>query len=326
VKRRDFIKLLGTAATGWPAVAWAQQPVHPVVAFLRDTTPAGGDDFAAALRRGLAEAGFNEGHNVSIEPIYSDGHTDRLPELAAGLVRRRVSLIVGSAIAATLAAKGATSTIPIVFAIANDPVAFGLVASLVRPGGNLTGVSYLNSELGGKRLGLLHELVPHAQTVALLVNPANPNTELSIRDVAAAARVIDVRHLVLQVTDQASIEGAFAAIAQQGVGAVLIGNDPLFTSFRHETVALALRYAVPAIYTTREYAEIGGLLSYGPSLPDVYRQAGVYAGRILKGEKPAELPVLLPIAFEMVLNLKTAQVLRIDVPPTFSARADGVIE
>jgi putative ABC transport system substrate-binding protein len=326
VKRRDFIKLLGTAAAGLPAAVWAQQPAHPVVAFLRDTTAAGGDEFAAALRRGLAEAGFNEGHNVSIEQIYSDGHTDRLPELAADLVRRRVSLIVGSAIAATLAAKGATTTIPIVFAIANDPVAFGLVASLVRPGGNLTGVSYLTSELGGKRLGLLHELVPHVKEIALLVNPANPNNQISIRDVEAAARVIGVRHRIFDVTDQASIEAAFAAMADQRIGAALVGNDPLFTTFRQETVALALRYAVPAIYTAREYAEIGGLLSYGPSLPDVYRQAGVYAGRILKGEKPAELPVLLPITFEMVLNLKTAQALQIEIPPTFSARADGVIE
>jgi putative tryptophan/tyrosine transport system substrate-binding protein len=325
MRRRDFIKLIGGAAT-WPAAAWAQQSPAPVVGFLRDTSADGGRQFAAAFRQGLRETGFVEGQNVTIDYRWSDGQSERLPALAADLVRRRVSLIVGSAIGATLAAKAATSTIPIVFALANDPVAFGLVVSLARPGGNLTGVSYMTAELGGKRLGLLHELVPTVTHVAVLTNASNPNSNIIVQDVEAAARIIGLRSETFSVANEHEIELAFAELNRRRVGALLLGPDPLFISLSRQIVELAARHAVPTIYTAREFVEAGGLLSYGASLPGVYRQTGVYAGRILKGEKPAELPVLLPTTFEMVVNLKTAKALGLDIAPTLVARADEVIE
>jgi len=330
MRRRDFVKLIGGAATWsaatWSTAAWAQQSVAPVIGFLRDTAPEGGKQFTEAFRQGLREMGFIEGQNVAIDYRWTDGHSERLPALAAELVRRRVSLIVGSAIGATLAAKAATSTIPIVFAVANDAVAFGLVASMARPGGNLTGVSYLTAELGGKRLGLLHELVPKVTHVALLTNANNANTRIFVQDVEAAARTIGLRSETFSAADEHDIGLAFAELSKRRIGALLVGNDPLFTSLRQQITELAARHAVPTIYTAREFAEAGGLLSYGPSLPDVYRQTGVYAGRILKGEKPADLPVLLPTTFEMIVNLKTAKALGLDIAHTLVARADEVIE
>jgi len=325
MRRRDFIKLIGGAVT-WPTAAGAQQSAVPVVGFLRDTSADGGKQFAAAFRQGLRETGFVESQNVTIDYRWTDGQSERLPALAAELVRRRVSLIVGSAIGATLAAKAATSTIPIVFAVANDAVAFGLVASMARPGGNLTGVSYLTAELGGKRLGLLHELVPKVTHVALLTNANNPNTRIFVQDVEAAARSIGLRSETFSAADEHEIELAFAELSKRRIGALLVGPDTLFTSLHQQIVQLAARYAIPTIYTAREFAEAGGLLTYGPSLPDVYRQTGVYAGRILKGEKPADLPVLLPTTFEMIVNLKTAKALGLDIAPTLVARADEVIE
>ena len=326
MRRRDFIRFLGGAAMTWPAAASAQQPAMPVIGFLRDTSPEGGQSFVAPLQKGLREAGFSEGRNVAIEYRWSNGQTGRLPELAADLVRRRVSVIVASAINPTLAAKAATATIPIVFAIANDPIEFKLVASMNRPGGNTTGVSYVSAELGGKRLGLLHELVPKVKDVAMLANPSNPNSGIFIADAEAASRTLGLRSKVFNVGSEGEIEAAFAALPGQGMGALLVANDPLFTSQRPQIVALAARHRIPAVYTAREYAELGGLMSYGPSLPDVYRQAGVYTGRILKGEKPADLPVLLPITYEMIINLKTAATLGLELAPTLVARADEVIE
>jgi putative ABC transport system substrate-binding protein len=326
VKRREFITLLGGAAAARPLAARAQQAAMPVIGFLRDATADGSGHFVAALRKGLSEAGFVEGRNVVIDYAWTDGHTDRLPALAADLVRRRVSVIVASAINATVAAKATTSTIPIVFAIANDPVAFGLVASLSRPGGNVTGVNYLTSELGGKRLGLLHELLPKVTDFAILANPSNPTAALFIQDVEGAARTVGLRSQVFNAVNERDIGAAFAALTQRRLGALLVANDTFYTTQRAQIAALAARHAVPAIYTTREFAEAGGLLSYGPSLPDVYRQAGVYAGRILKGDKPADLPVLLPTTFEMIINLKAAKGLGLDVSPQLIARADEVIE
>jgi putative tryptophan/tyrosine transport system substrate-binding protein len=298
----------------------------PVIGFLRDATADGSGHFVAALRKGLSEAGFVDGRNVVIDYAWTDGHTDRLPALAADLVRRRVSVIVASAINATVAAKAATSTIPIVFAIANDPVAFGLVASLSRPGGNVTGVNYLTSELGGKRLGLLHELLPKVTDFAILANPGNPTAALFVQDVEGAASTVGLRSEVFKAVNERDIGPAFVALSQRRLGALLVANDPVYTTQRAQIAALAARHAVSAIYTTREFAEAGGLLSYGPSLPDVYRQAGVYAGRILKGDKPADLPVLLPTTFEMIINLKAAKGLGLDVSPQLIARADEVIE
>jgi putative ABC transport system substrate-binding protein len=326
MKRRDFIRLFGGAAVAWPLAARAQQPALPVVGFLRDAAADGSGHFVAALRKGLSEAGFVEGRNVAIEYAWTDGQTDRLSALAADLVRQRVSVIISSAINATLAVKAATSAIPVVFAIANDPVAFGLVASLSRPGGNLTGVNYLTSELGGKRLGLMHELMPKVTDVAVVAHQNNPTGELFVQDAEGAARTVGLRIQVFNASSEAEIDTAFAALTQRHMGALLMANDPLFTTRREQIVALAARYAVPAIYTTREFADAGGLISYGPTLPDVYRQAGAYAGRILNGEKPADLPVLLPTTFELIINLKAAKALGIDVPPTLLAIADEVIE
>ena len=326
MQRRDFISLLGASAAAWPLAAGAQQRAIPVVGFLRDSPAEGFGHFVSALRKGLSEAGFVDGQNIAIEFGWSDGHSDRLPALAAGLVRRPASVIVASAIGAALAAKAATSTLPIVFAIANDPIAFGLVSSLTRPGGNATGVSYLTSELGGKRLGLLHELLPSVSLVAVLVNPNNPNADLFVRDVQAAAATVGVRSHVVNATSESEIDSAFAAFRQQRAGALLVANDPVFNAQRLHIVSLAARHALPAIYTTREFADAGGLISYGTNLPAVYRWAGIYAGQVLKGAKPADLPIHLPTAFELVINLKTAKAFSLDVPLTLSALADEVIE
>jgi putative tryptophan/tyrosine transport system substrate-binding protein len=326
MRRREFITVLGSAAIAWPLAARAQQRAMPVVGFLRDSPAEGFGHFVAALRKGLSETGFVEGQNIAIEFGWSDGYTDRLPALAENFVRRPVSVIVASAIGAALAAKAATSTLPIVFAIANDPVAFGLVGSLIRPGGNATGVSYLTSELGGKRLGLLHELLPSVSLVAVLVNPNNPNAELFLQDVQTAAATVSVRTLVVKATSESEIDSAFAAFHQQRAGALLVANDPVFNTQRLQIVSLAASHALPAIYTTREFADAGGLISYGTNLPEVYRWAGIYAGQVLKGAKPADLPIHLPTTFELVINLKTAKAFGLDVPLTLLALADQVIE
>jgi putative ABC transport system substrate-binding protein len=298
----------------------------PVIGFLRDSPAEGFGHFVAALRKGLSETGLVEGQNIAIEFGWSDGRTDRLPTLAANFVHRPVSVIVASAIGAALAAKATTSTLPIVFAIANDPIAFGLASSLTRPGGNATGVSYLTSELGGKRLGLLHDLLPSVSLVAVLVNPNNPNADLFLRDVQAAAATIGVRSHVGNATSEGEIDSAFAAFHQRRAGALLVANDPVFNTQRLQIVSLAASHALPAIYTTREFADAGGLISYGTNLPDVYRWAGIYAGQILKGAKPADLPIHLPTTFELVINLKTAKAFGLDVPLTLLALADQVIE
>jgi putative tryptophan/tyrosine transport system substrate-binding protein len=291
LKRREFITLLGGAAA-WPLAARAQQPAMPVVGFLRDSTAAGSEFIVNALRKGLAEAGFVEGRNLTIEYAWTDGRSERLSALAAALVGRHVAVIVSSALSATYVAQTATSTIPVVFAVNSDPVASKLVASLSRPGGNLTGVAYLTSELGGKRLGLMHEMVPKVADFALLAHPTYPSSAPFISDVKAAARSMGLRIEVFNASTESEIDTAFAALSARRLGALLIANYPLFTTRRERVIALAARYAVPTMYVQREFASAGGLITYGTDLTEVYRLTGGYAGRILKGDKPADLPVL----------------------------------
>jgi putative tryptophan/tyrosine transport system substrate-binding protein len=323
--RRTFINLLG-GAVAWPMVARAQQPAMPVVGFLRDATAAGSEFMVNGLRKGLAEAGFVEGRNLTIDYAWTDGQSDRLSALAAELVGRNVPVIVSSAIDATIAAKAATSTIPVIFAVNNDPVAFGLVASLNRPGGNLTGVAYLTSALGAKRLGLMHEMVPKVTDFAVLAHPTYAASAPFISDVRAAARSMSLRLEVFNASTESEIDTAFAALSARRLGALLIANHPLFTTRRERIIALAARYAVPTMYAQRAFASAGGLISYGTDLPEVYRLTGGYAGRILKGEQPGDLPVLLPTKFEMIINLRTAKALGLDVPDKLLALADEVIE
>ena len=325
MRRRDFVSLLGGAAA-WPMVARAQQPAMPVVGFLRDATAAGSEFMVNGLRKGLAEAGFVEGRNLTIDYAWTDGQSDRLSALAAELVGRNVPVIVSSAIDATIAAKAATSTIPVIFAVNNDPVAFGLVASLNRPGGNLTGVAYLTSALGAKRLGLMHEMVPKVTDFAVLAHPTYAASAPFISDVRAAARSMSLRLEVFNASTESEIDTAFAALSARRLGALLIANHPLFTNRRERIIALAARYAVPTMYAQRAFASAGGLISYGTDLPEVYRLTGGYAGRILKGEQPGDLPVLLPTKFEMIINLRTAKALGLDVPDKLLALADEVIE
>jgi putative ABC transport system substrate-binding protein len=325
MQRREFITLIG-GATMWPLAARAQQPTLPVVGFLRDSRAAGSGFVVEGLRKGLAEAGFVEGRNLTIDFAWTEDQSERLSALAAELVGRHVPVIVSSALNATIAAKAATSTIPVVFVINNDPVASGLVASLNRPGGNLTGVSYLSAELGAKRLGLMHEMLPKATDFAVLGHPNYPTTAAFISDVEAAAHSLGLRIEVFNASTESEIDAAFAALSARRLGALLIANNPLFTTRREHLIALATHYAVPTMYVQREFADAGGLMSYGPSLPDVYRLAGVYAGRILKGDKPADLPVMQPTKFELVINLKTAKALGLDVPLPVQQIADAVIE
>jgi putative tryptophan/tyrosine transport system substrate-binding protein len=328
LKRRAFISLLGGAAAGWPFAARAQQPAMPVIGFLHSASAAAYAHLVSAFHKGLSEAGYSEGQNVAIEYRWSEGHNERLPALAAELVRRQVAVIVtpGST-AATLAAKAATPTIPIVFLSAVDPVKTGLVASLNRPGGNVTGVSDIGVELAAKRLGLLHELLPGAARFALLVNPDNPGiTEAFVTEAQTAASAIGRQIEVVTASTNGDIDRAFATLVNKRADAFLVSTDALFVTRRVQLVTLAARHAVPAMYFRREFAEAGGLMSYGSNLADQFRQNGIYAGRILKGEKPAEMPVQLPTKFEFVVNLQTAKVLGIDVPATLLARADEVIE
>ena len=324
--RRQFITLLGGAAVTWPLAARAQQPSMPVVGLLRDATAAGSEFMVNGLRKGLAEAGFEEGRNLTIEYAWTEGRSERLSTLAAELVGRHLPVIVTSALNATYAAKAATSTIPVVFAVNNDPVATKLVASVNRPGGNLTGVAYLGSALGAKRLGLMHEMVPKVTDFAVLAHPTYPSSAPFINDVKAGARTLGVRIEVFNASTESEIDTAFTALSARRLGALLIANHTLFTTRRERIIALAARYAVPTMYVQREFAHDGGLITYGTDLPEVYRLTGGYAGRILRGDKPADLPVLLPTKFEMIINLRTPKALGLEVPDKLLALADEVIE
>ena len=326
MKRRTFITLLGGAATAWPLAVRAQQSAMPVIGVLDGRSADESTPLVAALRRGLNETGFVEGRNVAIEHHWAHGQYDRLPALAADLVRRQVTVISTSGNASALAAKTATATIPIVFLTGADPVQAGLVASLSRPGGNLTGVTSLGVELGPKRLELLHELVPAATTIAILVNPANRSAEIQVRDMQAAARTLGLELHILQASTEREIDAAFAALTRLRAGALVISPEAFFNSRSEQLAALTVRHAVPAIYTYREFAAAGGLMSYGGSITDSYRQAGIYVGRILKGEKPADLPVQQSAKVELIINMKTAKALGLTVPFALLGRADEVFE
>jgi putative tryptophan/tyrosine transport system substrate-binding protein len=327
MRRRDVLALLGGAAIALPRAAPAQQKQMPVVGFLSGGSPAPFQPYVAAFYQGLSETGYVEGQNVTIEYRWAEGRNDRLPELAADIVSRKVDVIVASGgVLSALAAKNATSTIPIVFSGVSDPVASGLVTSLARPGGNVTGFSPFGFELMPKRFELLTELVPQAKVMAFLMNPNYPRAEVLIRNVQEAARTKGVQLDVLRAGTESEIDAAFATLVQRQAGALVVGADPFFNSRREQLVALASRHAVPAIYEWREFAVAGGLISYGTSLTAVFRQFGVYAGRILNGAKPADLPVQQPTTFELVVNLATAKALGLTVPPSILARATEVIE
>ena len=323
--RRTFMTTLAGAAT-WPLAVRAQQRAMPVIGYLDASSPGASAPRIAIFRQGLAEAGYVEGRNVAIEYRGAEGQYDRLPEMAAELVRRQAAVIVANTIPAAVAAKAATKTIPIVFYVAGDRVKLGLVAGLARPGGNATGLNNFLAELGAKHLGLLRELLPTAARIGLLVNPTNPNVEGATKDVTAAAPAIGVEIEVVQASDSREIEAAFATLVRNRADALVVGPGPFFASRRLQLATLAMRHAIPAVYNAREFVEAGGLMSYGTNLTEVHRQLGAYAGRILKGDKPAELPVVQSTKFEFVINLITAKALGLEVPPTLLARADEVIE
>jgi len=327
LKRRDFVALLGGAAAAWPLSSRAQYPAMPVIGFLTTLGSNDRPNLREAFRRGLSEVGYVEGRNVAIEYRFAENQYDRLPALAADLVGRKVAVIAatggGSAI---LAAKASTTTIPIVFLTADDPVRDGYVASLRRPGGNITGATWFNSQVGAKGLGLLHELVPNAAVVGLMVNPRNPESDRVPTDVQAAARTIGVQPFVLNASIPSDIDAAFVALRQRRAGAFLVAADAFFTSRRQQIVALAARDVIPAMYFNREFVSEGGLMSYGNDVADAYRRAALYVGRILKGEEPADLPIDQATKFEFVINLGAAKALGLEVPPGLSARADEIIE
>jgi ABC-type uncharacterized transport system substrate-binding protein len=327
MRRREFIGGLGSAAA-WPLAAGAQQPAVPVVGFVTGGSADAFADRARAFRKGLSETGYIEGQNLTVEYHWLEGQYDRLPALMADLVRRRVAVIATPDNVATLAAKAATATIPIVFSVAEDPVKLGLVASLARPGGNATGINFFSAEVVAKRLGLLHVLVPKAVRVAMLVNPANAtNAETTLRSVQeAAARVIGLQIQVLNASTTSEIDAAFAALARERPDILFVAPDAFFVSRRVQIATLAARDRIPAAYSTREFVEAGGLMSYGTNIADYFRQVGVYSGAILKGAKPADLPVVQSTKFEFAINLTTAKALGIDVPPTLLSLADELID
>src|SRR6516225_5153710 len=325
MRRRNFIALLGSAAVTWPLAARAQQPM-PVIGYLYAGSPEPSAHLLAAFRKGLTETGYVEGQNVAIEFRWARNETDRLPELAADLVRRQVAVIAapGSSVA-SIAARDATSSIPIVFSMGGDPIQAGLVSSFNQPGGNVTGISSMNTELGSKRLGLLHELVPNAERFATLVINS-PIYQPLVEDVQAGATSIGRPVDIFYASTSRDIDAAFARIVQKRIEALVLTPGPLFNNNRVQLATLAARHALPAIYSSREFAEAGGLMSYGPSITEEFRQTGIYCGRVLKGEKPADLPVMRATKFEFIINLQTARALGLDVPPTLLARADEVIE
>ena len=327
MRRRQFITLLGGAFVAWPLAARAQQPAMPIVGFLHSGSPDSYAPHVTAFRQGLSESGYVEGRNVAIEFRWAGGQNDRLPALAADLVRQRVAVIAatGGNVSA-LAAKAATATIPIVFSGGADPIKTGLVASINRPGGNVTGVNVLTAAMETKRLGLLRELVPTSALMAVLVNPTNPNVETQSIDIKEAARAVDQQVIILQASTERGLDTAFVRLAELRTGALLVGADPFFFHRRNHIVALAARHATPAIYEQREFAVAGGLASYGTNLADGYRQVGIYTGRVLRGENPAELPIMQSTRFEFVLNLKTAKTLGLTIPNAMQLLADEVIE
>jgi len=325
MRRREFVTLLGGAVATWPLAARAQQPALPVIGFLNAASSDGYAHYVAGFRQGLAEAGYIESQNVAIEYRWAEGQYERLPALAADLVHRQVAVIVANTPAA-MVASAVTTTIPIVFSSAIDPVKAGLVASLNRPGGNVTGVANFDDVLGAKRLELLRELVPKAEMIGLLINPNNPNAETIASRLQEAARTLGQQIRILNASTEGEVDAAFATLAELRIGAILVASDPFFVSRRDQIVALAARQALPAIYQFREFPVGGGLMSYGASLADAYRQLGVYTGKILKGAKPAELPFQQVVKVEMIINLKTAKALGLTVPLSLLGRADEVIE
>jgi putative ABC transport system substrate-binding protein len=326
IRRREFIVTLGSVAVGWPLAARAQQPAMPVIGWLGAELREVQNSIVVSFQQGLKEAGYIEGQNLTIEYRWAEGEYDRLPALAADLVRRQVTVIVASGNAAALVAKAATTTVPIVFQVASDPVQLGLVASLNRPGGNATGTTSLNLEVGPKKLELLHELVPNVAVIGMLVNPDNGNAEIQSREAQAAAQKLGLDLHIVYARTERDFDAAFATLVKLRVGALVIGADAIFLNRSLQLSALTLRYAVPAISPYRDFAAGGGLMSYGTNIADLFRQVGIYTGRILKGEKPADLPVQQAVKVDLVLNFKTAKTLGITVPLPLSGRADEVIE
>jgi putative tryptophan/tyrosine transport system substrate-binding protein len=326
IGRRKFLATLGGAAAAWPLAARAQQAALPVVGYLNFGSPESDASRLTGLRRGLNQSGYVEGRNLVIEYRWAGNQADRLPALTADLVQLRVAVIVTPGLVATLAAKAATTSIPIVFSVGTDPVQLGLFASLPRPGGNLTGFSNVTNELGAKGLALLHELVPGTETIGFLENPNNPTFELTTRDVLAAASVVGLKVQILKASNDREIDAAFVSLVQARTGALLVGNDVLFNNRIEQVVALAARYAIPTMYAQREFVVAGGLIGYGTSIIEVYRQVGLYTGRILKGEKPANLPVIQATKIELIINLKTTKALGLQIPDRLLALADEVIE
>jgi putative ABC transport system substrate-binding protein len=326
LRRREFITLLGGAAVAWPLAAGAQQQAMPVVGFLNATSPDGYADRLRGFRQGLKESGYIEGENVAVEYHWAEDQSDRLPALAANLVRRRVAVIAATSTSPALAAKAATTSIPIVFMVAEDPVRLGLVASLARPGNNATGINFYTGELTAKRLQLLRELVPAATRVAVLINSANVSTETTLREVESAARGMGLQMRVVRAGTRQEIDAAFEALARERTDALFVGLDPFLNSRRVQLAQLATHHRIPAVYSARDIAEAGGLMSYGTNITDAFRQVGVYTGRILKGAKPADLPVVQASRFELVINAHTARMLGLTVPDKLLAAADEVIE